>query len=82
MKEFKPVTGAVLMVVTNTEQDYHFNVSGFSDIKRLEIVAEGEKAEMIAMAGVLKEREYFAGKWHYYLVLPAYYAKAMVAKYQ
>lgn len=82
MKEFKTVTGAVLMVVTNTEQEeYLLQLRDYKDIKRLEIVAEGDKMEMIATARVLNERHYFAGKWHYYLVYPAHYAKAMVAKY-
>lgn len=76
----KTVKAAIIMIVTNTEQEHFMQLRSYSDIKRLEIVAEGDKAEMIAAARVLGEREYFAGKWHYYLVYPAYYAKAMVAK--
>lgn len=81
MNTVKTVKAAILMVVTDTEQDNYILLHSYNDIKRLEVVAEGDKAEMIAEASVLNERHYFAGKWHYYLVYPAYYAKAMVAKH-
>ena len=80
MNTVKTVKAAILMVVTNTEQEYFIQLHNYSDVKRLEIVAEGDKVEMLAEARVLNERNYFAGKWHYYLVYPYYYAKAMVAK--